>query len=94
MEYSDPFFTAGIQIVDYKRAAQDRNVRLVRWQDHGIFFAADVSPAVRNALCVPMPSEADWEKISLELHSRIPAEEKSVSSKKLKSFTIKNFNRS
>ncbi len=71
---SESFFESVKSIVESKRAAQDKNVRLGRWQDVGVFFGREAPASIRNALVVPIPSEAEWEKTSLEYHSKLPAE--------------------
>lgn len=92
---SDSFFENADLILASKRSARKNNVRYGRWIDHGCFYpATPANAAIRSAQNVPLPfDEAAWEKISLELHSRIPAEEKSVPPKKPNSLTTVNFNR-
>lgn len=85
---SDPFFLAGNTIVESKRAAQEKGTRLGRWQDVGVFFRLDTPASVRNALVVPIPSEDEWEKTSLELHALLPAETQSPKPKSISTKTI------
>lgn len=85
---SDPFFTSAEKILETQLSARDSNKELVRWP--GVFWAKDVSLAVRNARTFRKLSESEWEKISLANHADLKSE---PSPEKAKTISTKNLSR-